>query len=151
MTDREWADIPVEPGRRMAEYGRRLVRVLEGNTVGLSSADLKTLLGPEGDVPYIPILVKHVRMAAGSEEILTCQYVPHYLNARGTLGAWVYRLASSAPETYTYVNQRKVKVRNECHNLVVILGKAEARWPADMEIKMAKAMLQSVVNLLSVE
>lgn len=90
---------------------------------------------------YVHHVISFVRNKVGTE-VLVCSYdrVRH---------AWTYSLAMSAQESFEYVRGRRVKVRNEAGNLVQILNRCEAKWPADSDLRLCRKMLESVVNILS--
>jgi len=108
-----------------------------------TAADMKGwLVGQFGDgAMYVAHVVSHIRLIGG-EEVLLCRHIKGH--------GWTYRLALSAAEGRDYVRVRKFKVRNQAANLVTILDRVEAKWPGDPEVRYAKAMLESVVNLLDV-
>jgi len=78
-----------------------------------------------------------IRNVAG-QEILRCDR---------TMKPPTYRLALSAADAYDYVVDRKRKVRNEASNLVRILDRCEAKYPGDVNVRLARAMLSSVVAI----
>lgn len=85
-----------------------------------------------------PALIAFTRNVVG-EEVIRCD--------RHTTPP-TYRLAMSAADSYEYVVERKRKVRNEASNLVGMLDRTEKKYPGDAGVRVARAMLSSVVAML---